>query len=333
MVPMLTCVSVGSTGTVSATQETTVSEQGVHPDLENLLDRYDKICEDYQANDISREQAATAISHLTTTDANGHLWGLDTGGNWVRWTAPGVNGEVMDPSQYRSAADVVRGGSDPFASAARGAPGAFVTSGAPAAAPQQGRAAGAPNPLDKAMAWVKANKVMAAAGFVVIVAVMYMFVKPGSEEGAPPVTTLPPVSSVPLSTAPPTTAPPPETTTPPPTTKPPKVTTPKRGQAPTVERVRVLVNDLTSANLRRVRAAVAQPGNRAVFRVQAATWAGFPETDVRVRPREMRLVEKVPTQKWDLRDRASGDLIARVVVRYTKQDGKFVLQSWPQSAD
>lgn len=76
-----------------------MSQLPLHPELANLYERYMATYRQWEAQQLTTDQAQDAIAHLATFDATGAMWGMNMHGQFVRaW--PGTQPEVADPTQF-----------------------------------------------------------------------------------------------------------------------------------------------------------------------------------------------------------------------------------------
>jgi hypothetical protein len=76
-----------------------MSQLPLHPELANLYERYMATYRQWEAQQLTTDQAQDAIAHLATFDATGAMWGMNMHGQFVRaW--PGAQPEVADPTQF-----------------------------------------------------------------------------------------------------------------------------------------------------------------------------------------------------------------------------------------
>jgi hypothetical protein len=76
-----------------------MSQLPLHPELANLYERYMATYRQWEAQQLTTDQAQDAIAHLATFDATGAMWGMNMHGQFVRaW--PGAQPEVVDPTQF-----------------------------------------------------------------------------------------------------------------------------------------------------------------------------------------------------------------------------------------
>jgi len=71
------------------------------PELERLDAQYDRIAQDLNQGHLTFDDAIAALDRLTTTDAQGNIWGLDKDGNWYT-QVPGGPRQVSSPDRFVS---------------------------------------------------------------------------------------------------------------------------------------------------------------------------------------------------------------------------------------
>lgn len=80
----------------------------MHRDLQQLLDHYDRVLDDYEAGRISFEQAKELIEQSVAVDAAGFGWAVDPDtGSFVRW-ANGAEAEIADESLFVGSGSAAR---------------------------------------------------------------------------------------------------------------------------------------------------------------------------------------------------------------------------------
>jgi hypothetical protein len=87
----------------------------LHPDLSRLQERYNEVLDEYEAGNISYEDALATVQAMSVVDGSGFIWAIDSiSGSFLR-AVPGELPVETDPSEF-TPARIPTQGSAPWAS-------------------------------------------------------------------------------------------------------------------------------------------------------------------------------------------------------------------------
>lgn len=87
----------------------------LHPDLSRLQERYNEVLDEYEAGNISYEDALATVQAMSVVDGSGFIWIIDSvSGSFLR-AVPGESPVETDPSEF-APARIPAPGSAPWAS-------------------------------------------------------------------------------------------------------------------------------------------------------------------------------------------------------------------------